>query len=245
MLAREDIERFRAANNELSKRVQDTLEAFVRSLNFKQPEMVRDALLEFMPALTAQYGSVAASIAAEWYQEQRTADGASGRFRPALAANVPADAVQSKVRYLASHLWTPTPEAIIGPLLTAADKYVKQPGRATTALNAKREGVAWARVPTGAKTCTWCLILASRDAVYVSERSAKTGKDGEHYHGDCDCQAVRIGSSRDYPPGYLPDDYYDMYQSARDEAGSNDVKDIAAAFRRLHPDAVNDGVHTH
>lgn len=245
MVARDDIEQVRAANSELSKRVKDTLEAFVRSLDFTRPEMVRDALLEFMPVLTAQYGSVAASIAAEWYQEQRAADGAVGRFRMALAANVPADAVESKVRYLAKHLWTPTPEAIIGPLLTAADKYVKQPGRATMALNAKREGVAWARVPTGAKTCTWCLILASRDAVYVSERSAKTGKDGEHYHGDCDCQAVRIGSSRDYPPGYLPDNYYDMYQSARDEAGSNDVKDIAAAFRRLHPDAVNDGVHTH
>jgi hypothetical protein len=88
-------------------------------------------------------------------------------------------------------------------------------------------------------------MLASRDAVYVSEKSAGSRKGGDKYHGDCDCQIVRIGSADDYPSGYLPDDHYAMYQAARDEAGSGDIKDIAAAMRRLHPDIVNDGVHTH
>lgn len=245
MVARKDLEEFRAANSELSRMVQETLEAFVLSLDLNRPEQVRDALLEFMPTLTERYGSVAASLAAEWYEEMRLESGAGGVFRASLAPSVAVDVVEAKVRTLATHLWTPTPEAILGPLLLSADKYVKQPGRDTTALNARREGVRWARVPSGAKTCSWCLILASRDAVYVSQKSAAKRSDGESYHGKCDCQAVRLTSTDDYPPGYLPDDYYEMYQISRDSAGSGDMREIAAAMRREFPGHVTDGVHTH
>lgn len=245
MVERARLEEFRQANAQLSSLVRAELEAFFLSLNLSRPEAARDALMEFMPILTDQYGQVAATLAADWYEELRASDGAVGGFRAVAADSVPAGAVEAKVRYLASHLWTPEPAAMLGGLLTAADKYVKQPGRDTVAVNAKREGVRWARVPTGAKTCSWCLVLASRDAVYLSESSAKRDSSGEHYHGDCDCQAVRIAKESDYPPGYLPDRYYEMYQSARDEARSGDIKDISAAFRRLHPDVVNDGVHSH
>jgi hypothetical protein len=237
------IERFRADNAQLSKLVQEALGQFFGSLDLSRPEAARDALLEFMPMLTEQYGDVAATLAADWYEELRAASGAAGRFTAITTSTVPAGAVEAKVRYLAGQLWTPTPDAMLGSLLTAADKYVKQPGRDTMAKNAKREGVSWARVPTGAKTCTWCLVLASRDAVYSSKKAA--GGDGHKFHGDCDCVPTRIGKASDYPEGYLPDDYYSMYQAARNEAQSGDLKDITAAFRRLHPDAVNDGVHTH
>lgn len=243
MVAQADIEQFRAANSQLSQLVRDALEAFFASLDLSRPEAARDALLEFVPVLTQQYGDVAATLAADWYDELRAASGAAGRFRALTAAAVPSGAVEAKVRYLAGHLWTPTPEAMLGGLLTATDKYVKQPARNTVAANAKREGVRWARVPTGAKTCSWCLILASRDAVFHSKASA--GGDGNRYHGDCDCVPTRIGKASDYPEGYLPDDHYAMYQAARNEAQSGDIKDISAAFRRLHPDVVNDGVHTH
>lgn len=243
MVERADLEQFRLANSELSRRVRAELEDFFSSLNLARPEAVRDALLEFMPILTAQYGDVAATLAADWYDETRAASGAAGRFRALTAPGVPSEAVEAKVRYLAGHLWTPDAAEMLGGLLVAADKYVKQPGRDTMANNAKREGVRWARVPTGKKTCSWCLVLASRDAVYSSKQSA--GGDGHKYHGDCDCVATRIAKASDYPAGYLPDDYYAMYQAARNEAGSGDIKDIAASFRRLHPDTVNDGVHTH
>lgn len=245
MLATDDIEQIRVANSSLSERVSSALEGYLWSLDFANPSAARDGLLDFVPTLTAQYGQVAASLAADWYEEQRAASGAVGRFAAALAPSVPNDTVQGTVRYLAGHLWTPTPESIISPLLLAADKYVKQPGRDTISHNARREGVRWARVPTGAKTCSFCLMVASRDAVYVSERAATRGRGGGAYHGHCDCQAVRISSKDDYPENYLPDNYYEMYKDARDEAASDDVGDIAAALRRIHPDAVNDGVHTH
>lgn len=243
MVERASLERFRLANSALSAAVRAVLESFFLSLDLEKPDVARDALLEFLPVLTAQYGDVAATMAADWYEETRAASGAAGRFRAVTAAGAPTEAVEAKVRYLAGHLWTPEPAEMLGGLLVAADKYVKQPGRDTVAYNAKRENVRWARVPTGAKTCSWCLVLASRDAVYSSKRSA--GGDGHKFHGDCDCVATRIAKPSDYPAEYLPDDYYAMYQAARNEAGSGDMKDVAAAFRRLHPDSVNDGVHTH
>jgi len=242
MVAPEDLERFRSANAAISQHATAAMESFFGSLDLSKPEAARDALLEFTPALAQQYGDGAATIAADWYEELRGASGAAGSFRALTADSVPADAVAAKVRFLAGNLWTPTPEAMLGGLLVATDKYVKQPGRDTMVKNAKREGVRWARVPSGAKTCAFCLMLASRDAVYLTEKKAKRDKSGELYHGFCDCQPVRIGKPSDYPEGYLPNDYYAMYKAARGEAQSGDIKDIAAAFRRIHPEAVTDGI---
>jgi hypothetical protein len=97
------IERFRAANSQLSGLVRSALEAFFRTLDLSKPEAVRDALLEFVPTLTAQYGDVAATLAADWYDETRAASGAAGRFRAVTATTVPTGAVEAKVRYLADH----------------------------------------------------------------------------------------------------------------------------------------------
>lgn len=247
MVERADIERFRVANSELSGLVKAEVESFFMSLDLNKPDVARDALLEFLPVLTDQYGALAATMAADWYEELRAGSGAAGTFRATTAASVPAKAVEEQVRFLAGNLWTPNPLSMLGGLLVAADKYVKQPGRDTMVSNARREGAKFARVPSGAKTCSWCLMLASRDAVYSSKKSAgdRGSGHGDGFHGDCDCLVTPIRKPSDYPPGYLPDDYYAKYQAARKEAQSGDIKDIAAAFRRLHPDIVTDGVHTH
>lgn len=246
MVERESIERYRLGSAELSSRVTAELAAYFAALDLSRPEATRNALLEFVPLLVAQYGQVAEVLAMDWYEEQRAESGAAGRYRvTAPTSSITAVRVEEKVRYLAGHLWTPEPAAILSALSIATDKYVKQHGRDTITWNADREGASWARVPSGPKTCSWCLILASRDAVYISAKSAEKRADGEKYHGFCDCQAVPLRRGDEYPDGYLPDDFYDMYQIARDAAGSGDMKEIAAAMRREFPDFVNDGVHTH
>lgn len=264
MVDRAALEQYRSNNNELSALVRDALEDFFLSLDLSKPDVARDALLEFTPALTAQYGDVAAVLAADYYEEMRGASGDVGKFSASLAKPVSGAAVESQVRYLAGHLWTPAPAAILGPLLTSVDKYVKQPGRDTIAANATREGARWARVPSGAKTCSFCLILASRDAVYATRQSAGDARGlgkGDDYHGGCDCSVVRISKSSDYPEGYLPDDYYRLYMDAVDGTGAPEVqafleslgpnatnkqlKATVFSLRRLHPDLVTDGVRTH
>ena len=266
MADRQSIERYRAATSDLSVRVADELAAYFAALDLSRPEATRDALLEFMPLLVAQYGQVAEVLAMDWYDELLADSGAAGSFRvtaPA-AASVTAERVESKIRYLAGQLWTPEPAAMLGGLLTATDKYVKQSGRDTIAWNAHREGASWARVPTGSKTCSFCLVLASRDAAFATEKSAgskKYGSDNE-FHGRCDCEIVRLGPGDEYPAGYLPDDFYDMYSIARDKSGSDpdvqkfmdsldpsdknkQLKGVVFAMRREFPGHVTDGVHTH
>lgn len=50
-----------------------------------------------------------------------------------------------------------------------------------------RERAQFARVPTGKDTCAFCLMLATRGAVYWSRQSAG---EFSHYHRNCDCKVV-------------------------------------------------------
>lgn len=245
MPSRSSIERNRQTNLELSRLVKAELTAFFDTLNLSDPEASRDALLDYVPALVAQYGNLAEQMALEWYAEMVEEDG--GSYSP--EAPEPFDLteqVTASVRFAAGKLWSPRPREALGPLSIATDKHVRQPGRDALQWNARSEGATWARVPTGATTCSFCLVLASRDAVYVSEKSAGSRDYGEEneFHGDDDCEIVRVAPGEEYPEGYLPDDFYKMYEAARHSADSGDLKDILAAFRREFPDVVTDGVHT-
>ena len=72
----------------------------------------------------------------------------------------------------------------------------------------------FARVPTGAETCDFCLMLASRGFVYSSEMSAG-GVKLDHYHSGCLCRVV-AGWDGDDVEGYDTDDIYKRWQSSID-----------------------------
>jgi len=61
-------------------------------------------------------------------------------------------------------------------------------------------GYGWARVPTG-QACPWCLLMASRGAVYHTEQTAQ-GKKG-YYHPWDRCRTLAV------PRGLKPDEYLD------------------------------------
>lgn len=266
MVSRDSIEQHRAAAADLSELVANELAAYFAALDLSRPEPVRDALLDFMPLLISEYGQVAQSLAMEWYEQLRFESGATARFLVTAppAPAVTAERVEAKVRYLAGQLWTPEPEKMLAGLSTASDKYVKQFGRDTITWNAGQEGAGYARVPTGDRTCAFCLVLASRSAIYWSAESAGSRDYGDEnaFHGDCDCEIVRLGARDEYPPGYLPHDFYDMYRVGDDRMRSDpevrafmdtldehdknrQLKGIVFAMRREFPDLLKDGVHSH
>lgn len=88
--------------------------------------------------------------------------------------------------------------------------------------NADRARPRFARIPTGAETCPFCIMLASRGFVYHS--AAKAGAL-DHYHPNCDCRIVpcfdtvevvtAMGAKRRLSPtvygGYDPNAYFDQY----------------------------------
>lgn len=52
--------------------------------------------------------------------------------------------------------------------------------------------VRYRRIPQGAETCDFCLMLASRGAVYITQESAMGSSSDEinHVHAHCDCIIV-------------------------------------------------------
>ena len=60
--------------------------------------------------------------------------------------------------------------------------------------------VGWARVLTGAESCGFCAMLASRGPVFKSKKSASDagGVDGKAYHDNCDCEVVLVREDQDW-----------------------------------------------
>lgn len=68
----------------------------------------------------------------------------------------------------------------------------------------------WARVPTGAETCGWCWMLASRGPVYKTAKTAGArfefdagggelvGEQMNAWHDGCDCKIVPVFTTRSW-----------------------------------------------
>lgn len=186
MPSRSEIEAFRSRNVAITSRLSRDLARFWGGLDLSNPETARDALVEYVPRLVAQYGDLAATVAADLYDELRSAAGVRRRFSAVLARGVPDEAVVQRVRFGAQHLWTDHPEDTLKFIDGAAGKYALQAGRDTIATSSRRDPAKakWARVAEP-DACEFCLMLAGRDFAYTSEDAAA----GE-YHDNCQCVAV-------------------------------------------------------
>ena len=228
MPTRAEVEVLRAAQNELTRLVHAELADFYSTIRNQSPESIRNALLEFVPALVDEYGSVASTVSAEWFE-------ATVGTRVVLADPIAREAMEKGVRYSTGHLWTASPDEITGSLGLKVDSWVKQQGRDTVVLSSARNDLSWARIPSGGKTCAFCLMMASRGAVYGTENDAKKS------HGNCNCVISPIRSDDDWPEGHDPDELYDIYQRAA-HASNGSTEDILAKMRRQNPDILNDAV---
>lgn len=185
------------------------LREFFAALAEMDVDAARAALLEYLPLLVERYGDMAAAYAADWYDAQR-ADAPDG-FRAQVYPGKPLAAVAARTDSASSHLLHDRPDLALAALLDALDRYVKQPARSTILENglADPKRPRFARVPRGATTCDFCLMLASRGAVYLTRQSA-----GElnRWHGQCDCQIVPADA---LPEGYDPDALLEQWRATQ------------------------------
>ena len=91
--------------------------------------------------------------------------------------------------------------------------------------------VRFMRVPRGSETCPFCVMLASRGAVYYSRDTA--GARRGHYHSNCDCEILPVFFARgqkenDTVEGHDPKNWLDKYHELRD-AGVLDADDLRKA----------------
>jgi hypothetical protein len=97
--SRADVETYAQANRDIRSLALADLAAFWRTLNTADAIATRDALLAFVPLLVAQYGEIAAAVAADFYDNLRDQAAPGGRFRATLADPVPTEAVLANVRW--------------------------------------------------------------------------------------------------------------------------------------------------
>ena len=141
---------------------------------------LRGTLPDFITALTAiirRYGGMSAVAALDHYASQRLAAGVSGpaplRMPADPAAKVIEDAVRGAVAPLYGPVSADAEQAALEAVDAEVEKLVLDYGRqaALDAVKSDRQARAWARVPN-ADACAFCLMLATRGAVYASAEAA-------------------------------------------------------------------------
>lgn len=160
----------------------DLDELFRRVSDARSPEL-RAALMDVLPSMVETYGSAAASIAADWYDELRDEAAARGRF-----SAIPADLGDTQVQGLIG--WAmdtaKSDEAFLMMIDGGIQKRIANASRQTVmqSSSADPSAAGWKRIGVG--SCSFCVMLIDRDELY-SEASADFAS-----HEHCNCQAYPL-----------------------------------------------------
>ncbi|MBB4071617.1 EndoU domain-containing protein [Canibacter oris] len=245
MPTRDDIDELAAARKTILEAAAGQVDTIwdSRPKNMTNAEFV--AVLERdIPQLLHDYVDTIATVAADWYEHQRDAEVSAREieyFRAALADYPHPRAVKDSIRSSCRHLFSknPQPEVALQELKSNIAKHLIQSERQTITRNvaADKQKPRFALVPVPPMTCAWCTLLASRGWVYRDHDDAFMST-----HDGCDCSIVPAwGNIAPRIPGYDPDSYYDMYQTAVRRVKNGTEKEIAAKMRSLYPGAFTDG----
>jgi hypothetical protein len=216
MAQREDIEAYRASLAALSVAAQSDLRRFWGLLDPLNRTATREALIEFLTEIVEGYGDAASVLASDFFEVIR-AEVTDDFFTPALAVPPPPEQVSASTRWALGGLFVPNDQldtsAVLANLEKVADRLTKLPARETfaSALEADPLRPRYARVPSGAVTCRFCAMLASRGAVYLSEDTAGGSR---RFHDHCDCVPVAVWEGQDLPAGFDPGHYEEIYRSS-------------------------------
>jgi hypothetical protein len=140
-------------------------------------------------------------LAVHQYTQQRVMAGVGAGFTPRPAPPPVLEQVSATVDWAVQPLWSPDVLAqpvteagstavadVKARLAAATERLVLDAGRDTiiTNVQADRKAKAWARIPEP-NACSFCLMLATRGAVYRTEKSADFKS-----HNNCRCHVEPV-----------------------------------------------------
>lgn len=256
-----DIAEFRAAQAAIGGLAVADLRDVWAPLNLSNPERVRDALLQTVPAITTQWGETSAVIAAEWYGDMRADAGVVERYSPRMAEVVAAVAAEQSVRFSAAHLWTANPGQMLLYLEGAVTKFAMQPGRDTITENVEQDpdAVSWRRMASP-DACAYCAYMVT------IVREGNPMEQHEKYHPGCRCTPVPVFEGQIAPWQVNAIEWADIFDRAADDINVErqklpgwhtmrrpdrskhypeyqiTTKNILARARRIAPHMFRDGV---
>lgn len=211
-IPRKYIESYTKALNKLSADAQKRLADDLAKIDFTADvATVRDAIIDRMEFYCGPYADMAAILAAEFYDGLRELS--VGKKLGALAESGREPiATEKAVRGIMQDVVEgKAAEAVVRKLLDRTDYEIKKSAGECIYRNGKRDPLKprYARVPSGAETCRFCIMLASRGFVYRTKESAG---EGNHYHANCDCRIVPGFDGETTVAGYDPDALYDQWK---------------------------------
>ena len=170
---------------------------------FNTATAARDGLLEVLPQLVAIYGSAAATLGADWYDEMRDAAAVKGRFR-AIPAELPdVGRTDALARWGVTPLFQAEPDYATALVKVAGgmQRIISDADRQSVMGSAWADPSAdgWQR--TGAGECSFCAMLIDRGAVYTEA----TADFGSHDHCKCGCEIAFSGKPKPVQ-AYTPTD---------------------------------------
>lgn len=197
--------------------VESSVLAWCRSHEGATVAEKREAAKLIMEGFVQGYDDVAAEFAAQWYDHRAEQGGARLEQAVTMTTYRP-DSVDAVARYQARKLAKGDDAAFAKACGEFARDDAFRSLNETIIANVGRDkdkGVRFARVPTGFETCTFCLMLASRGAVY---HTRKTAGEFKHFHRRCDCKIVPgFGDDPDAElvEGVRPKELYERYRAIR------------------------------
>lgn len=157
----------------------------------------REAAKAILSRSVKTYDQDAAVLAAEWYDAQGRSVGVK-LDRAVTAVTYTNHDVDKLVHYQVEKY----KNGDVGGFAAMCGEYAANDAmksvNKTVLKNAKRDkakGVMFARVTSGLNTCAFCLMLASRGAVYQTRKSAG---EFDHWHRHCTCKVVPSFSGDKY-----------------------------------------------
>ena len=171
-------------------------------------ELVLQALATVMPT----YTDMAAQASADFYDAARELVVGEKMGAQAIS-DFDMRKTEGAVRGFVRFVLRDDVQTFNDQVLQRIDYEMKRSANMSVVENGRRDPkkVRYARVPTGAETCDFCLMLASRGFVYQSEGTAGAG----HTHYACDCRCVPGWDGMEVED-YDPQAIYDRWQDAID-----------------------------
>lgn len=224
--------------------VESSVLAWCRSHEDATVAEKREAAKLIMEGFVQGYDDVAAEFAAQWYDRRAEQVGAMLEQAVTMTTYGP-DSVDAVARYQAKKLANGGDAAFAKACGEFARDDAFRSLNETIIANVGRDkdkGVRFARVPTGFETCTFCLMLASRGAVY---HTRKTAGEFKHFHRRCDCKIVPgFGDDPDAElvEGVRPDELYELYKQFKEIESYKLPRAQEDAVKAARADAAGDGV---
>ena len=172
----------------------------------------RDLVIQALAAVMPTYTTMAAQASADFYDAARELVVGEKMGAKAISDYDPAK-TEGAVRGFVRFVLRDDVQTFNDQVLQRIDYEMKRSANMSVVENGRRDPkrVRYARVPTGAETCDFCLMLASRGFVYQSEGTASAS----HCHSSCDCR-VTPGWDGMEVEDYDPRSIYDRWQDAID-----------------------------